>query len=45
MLCEIKLQLSVNSGITDFYVHSEEISKLCMHLVINLSLVGTNMSD
>jgi hypothetical protein len=48
MLDEITLQLSVNSDITNFCMPSEEISKLCRYLVINLhkrilTLVGTNM--
>jgi hypothetical protein len=48
MLYEIKLQLSMNNGVTDFYMHSEKISKLCRHRMINLrkrilTLVATNM--
>jgi hypothetical protein len=40
--------LSVNSGVTDFYMHSKEIKKLCSHLMINLhnmtlTHVWTNM--
>jgi hypothetical protein len=47
MLDKIMSQLSMNSGITDFCMSSEEISKLCK-LVINLrkrtfTLVGTNI--
>jgi hypothetical protein len=48
MLYDIKLQLSVNSGVTDFCMHSEESNKLCRHLMVNLHkrtlpLVETNM--
>jgi hypothetical protein len=48
MLYEIKLQLSMNSGVTNFYVHSEKIDKICRHLMINLckrilTLLATNM--
>jgi hypothetical protein len=46
MLDEITLQLSVN--IMDFCMHSEKISKICRHLMINLhkrtlTLVGAIM--